>query len=345
MKSLKILFVAYHNASFMSITEYCEKAIRQLGHECIVFDDRKFILPGRLRQSLSVLHDWDVNQLNKRLLRCAAKEKPDLCIVAGGHRIRSSTIEKLKKQGVITVLWTIDPPRFFDKYNSFSILQNTASYYDHVFCGGTEAIELLSDLKLKNINWLPFACDDELHKPVTITKHEQKMYGNDIVFVGSYYENRACLLQQISDFDLGVWGPGWEKLGFDSPLKQSIKYAGNIKSELWLKIYAASKLVIIPHYQDGKTLCYQVSPKVYEALACKCTTLVDNQKDIYPNFEDGKHLAVFNNVEELRNKIQYLLDTPDKASNMARAGYEKVIENHTYKHRIKQIIKATIQGD
>ncbi len=337
--------MAYHNARFISITEYCEKAITQLGHECIVFDDRTFILPGRIRNSLSILHDWDVRQLNNRLLKYAAKEKPDLCIIAGGHRIQRNTIMKLRKQGVVTALWTIDSPRFFDKYASFALLKNVAPYYNHVFCGGTEAIELLSDLKLKNISWLPFACDDQLHRPVEITKHERKMYGSDIVFVGSYYENRAKIFEQISDFDVGIWGPGWEKLDFNSSLKQSIKYAGNIKPELWLKIYAASRLVIVPHYKDGKTLCYQVSPKVYEALACKCATVVDDQKDIYSNFENGKHLSIFSNIEQLRSKIKNLLDNPDKADEMAQAGYEQVIEKHTYKNRIKQIIKTIIEGD
>ncbi|MFH1062928.1 MAG: glycosyltransferase [Candidatus Omnitrophota bacterium] len=345
MKSLKIIFVAYHNPNFISITEYCEKTIRQLGHECIAFDDRSFILPGRLRKNLTLLHDWDLKQLNNRLLRCAAKENPDLCVVAGGHRISALTIKKLKQQGIVTILWTIDPPRFFDQQNSFSILRNTAPAYDYVFCGGTEAIELLSDLRLKNISWLPFACDEEFHKPVEITKQEQKMYGNDIVFVGSCYENRAVMFEQIADFDLGIWGPGWEKLKYHSPLKQKIKYAGNIKPELWLKIYAAAKIVIVSHYQDGKTLCYQVSPKVYEALACKCATLVDNQRDILLNFEDNKHLSIYNDIGQLRNNIKELLDNPDKTRVMAEAGYQQVIEKHTYQQRMKQMLKTVIKED
>lgn len=340
---MKILFVSYHNPNFMSITEYCEKAIRQLGHECIAFDDQDFILPGRLREKIAFLHDWDLKQLNNRLLRCAAKEKPDLCIVAGGYRVQRDTIQRLKQRGIITALWTTDAPSFSNRLSSFSILHNTTAVYDYVFCGGTEAIELLNDLKLKSVSWLPFACDEELHKSVEITKLDKKMYGNDIVFVGSFYDSRAKILEQIADLDLGIWGPGWEKLKYTSLLKRRIKYAGNIKPELWLKIYAAAKLVIVPHYQDGKNICYQVSPKVYEALACKCAVLVDNQKDVFLNFEHDKHLSVYNNIEQLRNNIKYLLANPDKAKNMAELGCEQVIKKHTYKHRIKQIIN-TVAG-
>ncbi|MBU1044133.1 MAG: glycosyltransferase [Candidatus Omnitrophica bacterium] len=337
---MKILFVGYHNPNFISITEYCEKAIRQLGHECIVFDNRSFILPGRVREKLAFLQTWDLQQLNNRLLKLAARENPDLCIVTGGLRISVLTIEKLKQKGIVTVLWTSDPPQFSDQKNSFSIIQHNAPFYDYVFCGGTEAIELLGDLKLKHINFLPFACDQESHKPVEITKLDQKLYGNDIVFVGSLYENREKVLEQIADFDLGIWGPGWDRLRYDSPLKKSVKYAGNIKPALWLKIYAAAKLVIVPHYNDGKNICYQVSPKVYEALACKCAVLVDNQRDLFLNFENNKHLAVYKDEEDLRAQIKYLLANPDKAKSMADSGYEQVIEKHTYTQRIKQIIKS-----
>ncbi|MBU1086342.1 MAG: glycosyltransferase [Candidatus Omnitrophica bacterium] len=341
---MKILFVSYHNPNFISITEYCEKAIRQLGHECIAFDDRSFVLSGRFREKSAFLQAWDSQQLNTRLLKLAVKENPDLCIVAGGYTIDKKTIRCLKNQGIKIVLWTTDAPNIYRKSNNFLILYNLAVDYDYVFCGGTEAIELLSDLNLKNISWLPFACDPELHKPVEITKHELKMYGNDIVFVGSFYENREKILEQIADFDLGIWGPGWEQLKYHSLLKKRIKYAGNIKPELWLKIYAAAKLVIVAHYNDGKNICYQVSPKVYEALACKCAVLVDNQKDVFLNFENNKHLSVYENGDGLRAQIKYLLDNPGKAKSTAEAGYEQVIEKHTYTQRIKQIIR-TVNGE
>ena len=337
---MKIFFVSYHNPNFMSITEYCEKAIQALGHECISFNDRDFILPGRLRDKIDFFHEWDLVQLNEKVLKYVLREKPDLFIVAGGYSINKKTLLKLKEQGIVTVLWTTDAPNFSRKYGSFLILHKIAQYYDYVFCGGTEAIDLFSDLNLKQLHWLPFACDKEMHRPVEISKLDRKMYGNDIVFVGSFYPSREKILEQIADFNLGIWGPGWDKLRYNSLLKKCVKYAGNIKPELWLKIYAASKLVIIPHYREGETICYQISPKVYEALACKCTVLVDNQRDLQPNFKNNKHLSVYNDIGQLRYNIKHLLDNLEISKDMAQAGYEQVIEKHTYLQRIKQIIRT-----
>jgi spore maturation protein CgeB len=344
LKSLKVMFVAYHNANFISITEYCEKAIQESVHKCVAFDDSRFILPGRLRNNISLFYSLDLKMLNLRLLACAIREKPDICIVAGGHRVTTETVRALKKRGIKTALWTIDPPRTLDWQNSFYILRKVAPYYDHVFCGGTEAINLLEDLNLPSIHWVPFACDPDFHKPVDVSKQDLKLYGNDLSFVGSFYPNRAKIFEQIADFDLGIWGPGWEKLDFYSPLKKNIKYAGNLKPELWLKIYAAAKLIVITHYHDGKTLCYQVSPKVYEAMACKCTVIVDSQMDISPNFENYKHLCVFNDIDQLRQIIKDLLDNPEKAKQIAEAGYQEVIAKHTYKHRIEKMIKIMTGG-
>ena len=153
------------------------------------------------------------------------------------------------------------------------------------------------------------------------------------------------LSKYIADLDLAVWGPGWEKFDFYSPLKKCVKYAGDIKPDLWLKIYAAARVIIIVHYQNWKIPCYQVSPKVYEALACKRPVIVDSQMDLYDNFENNKHLMIFNDISQLREETAYLLENPDKAEVMAQAGYEAVKKEHCYKHRIEKIIDIVFKGD
>ncbi len=336
---MKILFSGYHNPHFKTITEYMEKAIETLGHSLVSFEDRAFKIPGRLRNKVQLLQDWDLKRLNQNFFSLALNHRPDLCLVTGGHRILPETVEKIKNLGIKTALWTIDPPI------DFQPLIFVAPLYDFIFCGGTEAQELLAEAGIKNTHWLPFACDPNFHKPVEVTAEEKKKWGSDITFVGSFYPNRFQIFEGLSDLNIKIWGPGWDKLPPNSLLRQTARNI-QLRPEEWKKIYSSSKIVMIIHYQDGITPCYQASPKVYETLACKSFLLVDAQKDVLSLFEDGKHLAVFKDAVELRAKIEYYLNNPDKREHIALEGYKEAVQNHTFVHRIEQLIQTiNLQND
>jgi len=328
---MKILFSGYHNPFFQTITEYMENAIDKLGHTCIPFDDRAFLLPGRIRQKAHFLHNWDLNRMNKHLLSLVSQARPNLCLISGGHRILPETIKRIKKKGIKTALWTVDLP--FD----FSPILEASPHYEYIFCGGTEAQEVLAKNGFKKTHWLPFACDPEIHKAVDVNLEEKRRWGSAVTFVGSFYPNRKKIFEAICDYNLKIWGPGWEKLPENSELFKSITTA-QLAPQDWKKIYSSSKIVVVIHYQDGKIPCYQASPKVYETLACKSFLLVDNQKDVKTLFKDGEHVVIFENIEDLRNKIDYYLNHSEERKQIALQGYNETIENHTYVHRIKRLI-------
>ncbi len=334
---MKVLFSSYHNPFFWTITEYTEKAIEKSGHELIRFDDRAFVIPGLFRQRMRFLQKWDLNRLNNRLISLASDSKPDLCLIAGGNRILPETLQKIKNQGIQTALWTIDAPR------DFQPILNAASFYDFIFCGGTEAQELLARARIKKTYWLPFACDPEVHAPVDTDSAERKTWGSDVSFMGSYYPNRARTLDRIADSDLRIWGPGWNQLDHNSPLKK-LATDTQLKPEEWKKIFSSSKISIVIHFQDGETLCYQATPRVYEALACQTFLLVDDQKDVKSLFQDGKHLVIFKENEDLRQKITYYLNQSDERKKIARQGFEEVVRNHTYLHRLQEMFSVIEAG-
>jgi spore maturation protein CgeB len=328
---MKILFVSYYNPSFINTSVYRAKALRELGHQIITFQDRQFFLPGRIRQKIHFLHNWDLKRLNKSLLNIAIHQKPDLCLVIGGYPILSETLSQIKKLGVKLILWTTDVPINFEN------ITRTAPLYDYIFCAGTEALEIFTDIGLNRIKWLPFACDPDYHRPLLLTDVEEKSYANDIVFVGSFYPNRWKILKELKEFDLAILGPGWNKAIAPAHEKQYIRDVKLNYSE-WVKIYNAAKIVLVIHYDDGKTLSYQASPKVYEALACKTLVLVDQQRDIFSLFKDREHLVTFDNIMDLKEQIRYYLDNTYERNRIATQGYTEVLEKHTYVHRISELL-------
>lgn len=328
---MRILLSGYHNPRFPTITEYVEEAIVELGHELVRFDNRRFLVPGRVRRRVPWLEAVDLRRINRELLRIAETSKPGLFLETGGHRILPGSVDRLRAMGVTTALWTIDVPRDFEP------VQRAAPHYDTVACGGTEAVELLAGRGV-DAHWLPFACSGTRHGRVpALSAEDRERYGADVAFVGSHYPNRHRMLEGLASFDLGVWGPGWSRLPRSDPLHGRVRGDG-VAPEQWLRIYRASKIVVVVHYRDGATPSHQASPKLYETLACGAFALVDDQKDVFSLFEDGTHLVRFRDAADLALKVEEYLERPAERSRIARAGRREVLAHHTYRDRVHKLL-------
>ena len=149
-RDMKVLVSGYHNPHYDTVTEYMEWAVRALGHEVVVYDDRRHLLPGRIRYRVPWLRRLDLGILNRRLVLLARREKPVLALVTGGDRILGRTVDFLKTRGIFTALWTTDP--LVDRREILA----AAPHYDHVFCQGTESMEVLQKAGAENARGFPW---------------------------------------------------------------------------------------------------------------------------------------------------------------------------------------------
>jgi spore maturation protein CgeB len=335
---MKILFSGYHNPHYETVTEYMERALRALGHEVIVYDDRRHIIPGRIRRRVGWLNRLDLASINRRLVEAARREAVAAVVVTGGDRILAEAVNRIRSMGITAVLWTTDPPR-----GSVPILR-AAPFYDRIFCQGTEFVDLLREDGIDSARWLPVGCEPESHHPVELTEGEKRQYGSDVVFVGSHYPEREALFEALADFDLALWGPGWERLRSGSPLRSRVRKAHTVPAE-WLRIYSASRIVLATHYRDpdSRFAVHQASPRVFEVLACGAFLIADRQRDIFSLFGDGVHLVGFDDAEDLRRKVRHYLDNPAERQAIAARGFGEALGRHTYVHRLREVI-AGING-
>jgi GT2 family glycosyltransferase/tetratricopeptide (TPR) repeat protein/2-polyprenyl-3-methyl-5-hydroxy-6-metoxy-1,4-benzoquinol methylase len=82
--------------------------------------------------------------------------------------------------------------------------------------------------------------------------------------------------------------------------------------------------------------------RVFEALAAgpllATNDLADNgQAEL---FRDGEHLATYRDAEEMLDKVAFYLARPAARSKVEDAGMREVVEKHTYRHRMEQILAA-----
>ena len=80
--------------------------------------------------------------------------------------------------------------------------------------------------------------------------------------------------------------------------------------------------------------------RTFELPACRVFSLVTRTPEIQELFEEGKNIACFEGVDELRDKIRYYLDHPAERERIAAAAYAHVVEGgHTYLDRARALLE------
>lgn len=81
-----------------------------------------------------------------------------------------------------------------------------------------------------------------------------------------------------------------------------------------------------------------LSLRVYDIMGCCGFLMTNYQAELPEYFEIGKDLEAYGSMEELLDKCQYYLNHEEQRAAIARSGYEKVRQFHTYEKRIQSMI-------
>ena len=334
---MKIVYVRSYFSKFKTLYDYLEEALQRAGHEVYPFDYRAYGIPARVRQYNKYIEEVGLYKINHDFTRLVEEVRPDMLLMLHGFTITADTLQNLKeKYGMITVNWLCDYPREFD------IACHYASLFDHFLVSGSDALRRLRLAGHKNVHLFPFACEPLYHKPVELSAAEEQQLRSDVCFVGSMYPGRMRMLEKVSDFDIAIWGPRWNEVESDSPLRHLVR-GGSLEVDEWVRAYTATKIALNNISSFAPYVDNMMNTRVFEIMACKRLQLVDTRDDVLMAFTSGDELVCYSSINELRSLIVYYLDHPEKAQKIAESGYRKVMQLHTYDHRVHELM-AIIKG-
>jgi len=180
-----------------------------------------------------------------------------------------------------------------------------------------------------NVVQIPNAIDLNL-----IPKKSTKQFENQIIFAGRLSKEKGIeiLLEaatQLPDnYNLLIAGSGplEEKVRNLADKKTNVHYLGYQSKQNLLSLIRGSDLLIQPSLEEG------MSSTLLEAMACGTCILGSNIEGISEIVENNKTglLVEPNNVEELLNKILYLLPKKEKRLMMANEGLE-IVKKYDWK--------------
>lgn len=78
--------------------------------------------------------------------------------------------------------------------------------------------------------------------------------------------------------------------------------------------------------------------RLYEATGVGALLLTDRKDNLGELFEVGKEVVAYSSQEEAAELIRYYIDHPAEASAIARAGQQRTLSEHTYAHRMAELV-------
>ncbi len=270
----------------------------------------------------------------EKLVVKTKRENFDLILIIKGEIYSDNTIMELKKNsGTKIVTWLIDDPfLMWDEDGPPQYIKSaTKSYkfYDKVYNFDSFYNNRFKDSGYKNTEYLPLAFSPTCYYPLDTPS----IY--DISFVGIGYRKRINLMSQLNKshkYKMVLAGDNWSPKEFKGQ-----KVTGWLDGKNTNLIYNQTKInVNINHFQsvNGSNL------RTFEILGAGGFLLVEPLKDLKDLFEDGKDLVFYNDIVELKEKVEYFLVHENERKEIAANGYKKAIKNHTFKNRIAQIVKS-----
>lgn len=79
--------------------------------------------------------------------------------------------------------------------------------------------------------------------------------------------------------------------------------------------------------------------RIFDIMGCGGFCMTNYQEEIVDMFEIGQDIECYGSMEELIDKCAYYLEHEDVRARIAENGYRKVSEAHSYKMRIKEILR------
>jgi len=161
-----------------------------------------------------------------------------------------------------------------------------------------------------------------------------------ITFVGSMgksHSKRRQLLQRVCEHfehDIDIWGPDGDNPNLAPPIRNC--YRGCAWGKDFYQILFSSKITLNCHIDVAGEFADNM--RLFEATGVGVLLLTDWKVNLHKMFEPGKEVIAYHTPEECAELIQYYLEHDEERKAIARAGQQRTLREHTYYHRMQELV-------
>jgi spore maturation protein CgeB len=266
-----------------------------------------------------------------------AEDPPDLVLALSQAPLTMAVLEQMRRKKVLTAMW------FVENFRHLTYWQQMVTGYDFWFVMQQAAcLDAFRKAGASQVSYLPLAAEPAIHHPMSLTPQERQEFGADVSFLGAGYRNRRHILPSLvgHGWTFKLWGNEWDNpVALESVLQRE---GARIDTPTSVKIFNATSVNINLHSYTGDGFDPEgdgVNPRTFELASCGAFQVVD-ARTLLPALFDESMMAVINSPEQLLLTVQTYLHEPARRMGMAESSRKRVLEAHTYVHRMKTLLGA-----
>jgi spore maturation protein CgeB len=269
----------------------------------------------------------------------------DLLVKASGVGVfdaeLAAAIPTAARSDTITVYWDVDAPATLEAMaqDPQHHLRRIIPLYDMVltYGGHTPVIEGYRRFGANDCVPIYNALDPETHYPVPT----KEAFRCDLSFLGNRLPDRearveefflkAAALQPSRSFVLG--GSGWET----KVLPQNVRPHGHVGTSDHNAFYCSALATLNVNRDSMARYGYSPPTRIFEAAGARACIISDRWEGIELFLDPGREILVAGTGEEVAEQVASL--NPEKAQLLGQAARSRILAEHTYAHRAKQVAR------
>jgi spore maturation protein CgeB len=313
-----VLLVGPTDESLHAHTSLRRRALERLGCKVSMFD------PHGTGGWLSRLRRAG---LQDRLARTIASTNPAVVVVLEDCRLEPELVDWLKRGG--SAAWA---GWFCDACRAPGDVRSLGSAYDLILIADSGAARNLAGAGRPPVRYLPPGCDPSVHRPM----RSRDRFRANVVFVGTATPHRERLLSELVEYGLAVWGPGWRKTKLRDYCRGEL-----LAHEDYVRAYAGASVGI--NLSCGSEPDEREDPgcnrRLFELAAIGVPQVVEDGPDLHRHFREGSEVLVSRTGADLRQLTAEALHDRVWAEQVALGGRQRALAEHTYMHRMTELLQ------
>jgi spore maturation protein CgeB len=267
----------------------------------------------------------------------------DLVVKASGVGVFDELLEKavldLQSPSTLVVFWDVDAPATLERMqrNHSDPFRSLVPRYDFVltYGGGDPVVKAYVAAGARECVPIYNALDPATHFPVP----PEPRFECDLAFLGNRLPDREARVEeffltparQLPNRRFLLGGNGWG----DKPMTANVNYVGHVYTRDHNALNCTAKAALNINRDSMARFGFSPATRVFEAAGAGACIVTDAFEGIELFLEPQREILVARKGEEVAEHLQML--TPDRARAIGKAAHDRILAEHTYAHRVRQL--------
>lgn len=270
------------------------------------------------------------NYRSSKLIKTYHNFKPDLVLLIRGINFNSDVLKEIRRTTPLFGWWIEREERIEEVFREINL-------FDWYFFMNSFCVDVGMQKGVSNISLLHHSVDLDTFYPMANIDKEI-----DICFVGKWSPKRQRIIEALLNVtdNIVIYGGKWIKENFlNSKIRHCVK-GKYIDGHALVTLYNKSRIVLnITNWGFGEGLKRSgMNMRILEVPATGAFLLTDGSRDLEAVITPGKHIAVYESIEDCVKQAQYYLDTVAEREAISKEGCLHTRSNYTYNDVIDLII-------